>query len=151
MPRNPARVIAEKASDRRVVARRLPFDLALVGALGGFVVIVRQGPFWIAFAVVALISTLGVLTVISTSRQLATTKAEERGKRSDDKALAKAQRSLGCLPILFIAAAVISLVIHYRTGSWPWQPWLVVGGGLLGHLLAVGIIRWSRSVHEEMP
>ena len=151
MPRNPARVIAEKATDRRVVARRLPFDLALVGALGSFLLLVRIGPLWIGFALVAFISLLGVLTVISTSRQLAATTAEERGKRSDDKALAKAQRSLGCLPILFIAAAVISLVVHHRAGDWPWQPWLIVGGGLLGHLLAVGIIRWSRSVHEEKP
>jgi len=151
MSRNPARVIAEKAGDRRVVARGLPFDLALVGALGGLLVIVQERPFWIAFTVVAFISILGVLTVISTSRALAATKAEERGKRSDDKALAKVQRSLGCLPILLIGATAISLVVHLRTGSWPWQPWVVVAGGLLGHLLAVGIIRWSRSVHEEAP
>jgi len=52
MSRNPARVIAEKAGDRRVVARRLPFDLALVGALGGLLVIVQERPFWIAFTVV---------------------------------------------------------------------------------------------------
>jgi hypothetical protein len=82
--------------------------------------------------------------VVLNTRRLLGTLPSDRGKRSDDRALATAQRSWGCLPLLFIG----SLVLGWIGFPWPTGTHVVFLSvlllGLLGHAVAVGIIAWAR-------
>jgi hypothetical protein len=80
----------------------VPFELAALGVVAVATAhLHRETPgIWFLFGG-ALIGTLGETgNVIATTRALAGTALEQRGKQSDDLALAKAQRSLGCIPLL---------------------------------------------------
>jgi len=148
-----AREIADLASSRRVVARRLPMDCTLAGVLGTWLAFAPNVlGLWMFFGLAALWAGGGLYTVISTTRKLAGTLPEERGKRSDDKALAKAQtQTLGCLGILVVGTAGIVLVFHAHRGTWPWQPWIAALGGLIGQICSVGAVAWSRRAHRAVP
>lgn len=105
---------------------------------------------WGLFALAALWSVGGLLTVTSTTRKLAGTLPEERGKRSDDKALAKAQNTLGCLGVLLVGTACAAILFHASRGTWPWQPWVVALGGVVGQVAGIAVIAWSRHAHQAL-
>ena len=139
---------AQLASYRRVNARALPFDLAVVGALGTALALTggRVLGLCVYFGIASL-SVLGVASMVSQTRKLAGTRPEERGKRSDDRALAKAQRSVGCLPILFFGALGSAALFRTLNDRWPIEPWIVALGGFAGHVVGVGVIAWCRKAH----
>src|SRR5262249_53590692 len=144
-----AKAIAELASNRRVTARRLPMDFTLAGVVITWLVFwPRVAGLWVLFCVAALWTVGGLLTVISTTRKLAGTLPEERGKRSDDRALARAQNTLGCLSALFIGTTCAAIVFHMNRGTWPWQPWVVALGGVVGQVAGIAVVAWSRRVHQ---
>lgn len=92
-PDKRVREIREPASDRRVIARRLPMDSTLAGAL--------------------------------------------------------AQNTLGCLGFLLIGTAGVVVVFYAHRGTWPWQPWVVALGGLVGQISGIGVIAWCRRTHQS--
>jgi hypothetical protein len=145
-----ARTPAELASNRRVNARRLPVDLTVAGTLVTAIVLTggRVAGVWVYLAMGLLVAAGGIASVIVTTRKLSGTRPEERGKRSDDKALAKAQRSWGCLPILFLVALVSAAFFRFVTGYWPAAPWILALGGVAGHLVGVSVIAWARRTHK---
>jgi len=143
--------IRGRASDRRVLARRLPFDLAAVGAIAiAAGLAYPDGPgLWVYLAFALLLGGGGTFAIVNATRGLRDTLPEERGKRSDDKALAKAQRSLGCLPLLAGGAFAGATLFWTLNSRWPWQPWVVALGGASGHVVAVAVIQWSRMQHKH--
>jgi hypothetical protein len=156
-PAKRAKEIAELASDRRVVARRLPMDFTLAGAMATCLFFAPEVPgLWLLFGLGALWAVGGFLTLLTTTRKLAGTLPEERGKRSDDKALAKAQNTLGCLGFLLMGTACAAILFHASRGTWPWQPWVVALGGIVGQISGIAAIAWSRrssvsSAHDRGP
>jgi hypothetical protein len=146
-PRNIAREIRELASDRRVSARQLPFFLTLTGATGACLFSERAMGLWLAFGYSAFQAALAIWIVVSNSRMLADTRPQERGKRSDDKALSRAQRSFGCLPILLVLLIAAAVASRIGRGVWLWEAGVVGAAGVVGHVLGISIIAWSRRVH----
>jgi hypothetical protein len=142
---------AERASDRRVTARRLPFDLAVAGSIGTAVVLGRgHGTgLWVFLGMALLLGLGGIYGMVVLTRELAGTRPHERGKRSDDAALAKAQRSLGCLPFLVGGAGAAAALFRSLNDHWPIEPWIVALGGLGGHIVGVAVIAWARRSHAE--
>jgi hypothetical protein len=94
-------------------------------------------------AIAALWTVAGLYALITTSRKLASTLPEERGKRSDDKALARAQNTLGCLGPLLIGTACVVVIFYAHRGTWPWQPWIVAVGGIVGQVSGIAAIEWE--------
>ena len=142
---------AQLASYRRVSARALPFDMAVVGVFGTSLVLAggRGTALWVAFGLALLLGLGWIYGVVSLTRHLAGTRPEERGKRSDDKALARAQWSLGCLPFLFLGAAVATAWFRFLNDRWLVEPWIIALGGLAGHIVGVCVIAWCRKAHSE--
>ena len=150
--RSAAQELRDRASNRRVIARGLPFELAVAGSSGTCLAFApRETGLWVVFVMAAVASVGGIVGIVSASRQLAGTTWAERGKRSDDKALASAQRTVGCLPLLVVLATIATVLKRYSTGESAWQPWVVVCGGAIGHLIGVAVIAWSRRLHHHEP
>ena len=149
----PRSEVAQRASDRRAGARRLPFDLAVAGSFG--TALALEGGhgtgLWVYFGMALLLGAGGLYGIVVLTRDLAATRPEDRGKRSDDKALAKAQWSSGCLPILVVGAASASALYRFLNDRWPVAPWIIALGGLAGHIVGVAVIAWARSRHRGGP
>jgi hypothetical protein len=134
------------------MARGLPFQLSAATTLGALLLAApeRVPGLWVFFGMDLFLGVALVASFLRATRSLRGTAPEQRGTRSDDKALAKAQRSVGCLPFVPVAAlivwvlsapqkraAVASLALH------------AFGACVVGHLAGVVLISWARRSHRE--
>ena len=134
------------------MARGLPFQLSAATTLGALLLAVpeRMPGLWVLFGMCFFLGVALVASFLRATRLLRGTVPEQRGKRSDDKALAKAQRSMGCLPFVLVAALIVwALSAPQKRAAVAGLALYTVAGCVFGHLAGVVLIIWARRSHRE--